>query len=37
MRFENRIYSRAELREKEIDTGDYLLMTEAGETEGPWC
>ena len=34
MQFENRIYSRAELREKEIDTGDYLLMTEAGETEG---
>ena len=34
MQFENRVYSRAELREKEIDTGDYLLMTEAGETEG---
>lgn len=34
MRFENRIYSRAELRALEVDTGDYLLMTEPGEVEG---
>ena len=34
MQFENRIYSRAELREREIDTGDYAIMTEAGEVKG---
>jgi hypothetical protein len=34
MQFENRIYSRAELREREIDTGDYAIMTEAEEVEG---
>ena len=34
MQFENRIYSRAELREREIDTGDYAIMTELGEVEG---
>jgi len=34
MQFENRIYSRAELREREIDTGDYTIMTEAEVVEG---
>lgn len=34
MQFENRIYSRAELREREIDTGDYAIMTEPREVEG---
>ena len=34
MQFENRIYSRAELREREIDTGDYAIMTDAEEVEG---
>ena len=34
MQFENRIYSRAEMREREIDTSDYAIMTEAGELEG---
>ena len=34
MQFENRIYSRAELREREIDTGDYAIMTDPGEVEG---
>lgn len=34
MQFENRIYSRTELRALEVDTGDYLLMTEPGEVEG---
>ena len=34
MQFGNRIYSRAELREREIDTGDYAIMTEAEEVEG---
>ena len=34
MQFENRIYSRAELREREIDTGDYAIMIESGEVEG---
>ena len=34
MQFENRIYSRAELREREIDTGDYAIMTEAEEVQG---
>ena len=33
MQFENRIYSRAELREREIDTGDYAIMTESGDVE----
>lgn len=33
MQFENRIYSRAELREREIDTGDYAIMTEPGDVE----
>ena len=33
MQFENRIYSRAELREREIDTGDYTIMTEPGDVE----
>ena len=34
MQFENRIYSRAELREREIDTGDYAIMTDTEEVEG---
>ena len=34
MQFENRIYSRAEMREQEIDTSDYAIMTEAEEVEG---
>ncbi len=34
MQFENRIYSRAEMREREIDTSDYAIMTEAAEVEG---
>ncbi|MBQ6611869.1 MAG: hypothetical protein IJH70_15710 [Oscillospiraceae bacterium] len=34
MQFENRIYSRAEMREREIDTSDYAIMTEAEEVEG---
>lgn len=34
MQFENRIYSRAEMREQEIDTSDYAIMTEAAEVEG---
>ena len=34
MQFENRVYSLAELRALEVDTGDYLLMTEPGEVEG---
>ena len=34
MQFENRIYSRAEMREWEIDTSDYAIMTEAEEVEG---
>lgn len=34
MKFENRIYSRAEMREQEIDTSDYAIMTEAAEVEG---
>ena len=33
MQFENRIYSRTELREREIDTGDYAIMTEPGDVE----
>ena len=33
MQFENRIYSRAELREREIDTCDYTIMTEPGDVE----
>ncbi len=32
--FENRIYSRAELREREIDTNDFAFMDEVGEVEG---
>ena len=34
MQFENRIYSRTEMREREIDTSDYAIMTEAEEVEG---
>ena len=34
MQLENRIYSRAEMREREIDTSDYAIMTEAAEVEG---
>ena len=34
MQFENRIYSRAEMREQEIDTSDYAIMTEAEEVQG---
>ena len=34
MQFENRIYSRAEMREREIDTSDFAIMTEAEEVEG---
>ena len=34
MQFENRIYSRAEMREREIDTSDFAIMTEAAEVEG---
>ena len=34
MLFENRIYSRAELRERDVLTNDYVLMTEPGEVEG---
>ena len=34
MQFENRIYSRAELREREVLTNDYAIMTEPGEVEG---
>ena len=33
MQFENRIYSRAEMREQEIDTSDYAIMTEAEEVD----
>ena len=35
--FENRIYSRAELREREIDTNDFAFMDEVGEVEGTLC
>ena len=35
--FENRIYSRAELREREIDTNDFTFMDEVGEVEGTLC
>ena len=34
MQFENRIYSRAEMREQEIDTSGYAIMTEAEEVQG---
>ena len=34
MQFENRIYSRAEMREQEIDTSDFAIMTESEEVEG---
>ena len=34
MQFENRIYSRAELRERDVFTNDYGLMTKPGEVEG---
>jgi len=34
LQFENRVYSRAELREREIDTSDYAIMTEAEEVDG---
>ena len=35
--FGNRIYSRAELREWEIDTNDFAFMDEVGEVEGALC
>ena len=35
--FENRIYSRAELRGREIDTNDFAFMDEVGEVEGTLC
>ena len=35
--FENRIYIRAELREREIDTNDFTFMDEVGEVEGTLC
>lgn len=34
MQFENRIYTRAELRERDVDTRDYTIMTEPGEYAG---
>ncbi len=35
--FEIRIYSRAELRQREIDTNDFAFMDEVGEVEGTLC